>query len=184
MKTMSKVRERLAKAASMDSATVSDRTSDGSYERGPHWELRKRRTTSSLSNGAESSQAVHTNPTAVEVHEWVQTSHCHQHDNTLRHGHLLRWMDITACLSGQTGDCMNFLPLLIVRLIFKKYIIMSVWLICFVWKLERVGGVKRERERETMCIIPLQLRSMPRFPVLLSQWMISSLTQQSGKDYF
>ena len=126
MKTMSKVRERLAKAASMDSATVSDRTSDGSYERGPHWELRKRRTTSSLSNGAESSQAVHTNPTAVEVHEWVQTSHCHQHDNTLRHGHLLRWMDITACLSGQTGDCMNFLPLLIVHLIFKKYIITSI----------------------------------------------------------
>ena len=40
------------------------------------------------------------NPTLVEVHEWVQPSHCHQHDNTLRPGHLLRWMDITACLSG------------------------------------------------------------------------------------
>lgn len=40
------------------------------------------------------------NPTQVEVHEWVQPSHCHQHNNTLRPGHLLRWMDITACLSG------------------------------------------------------------------------------------
>ena len=41
------------------------------------------------------------NPTLVEVHEWVQPSHCHQHDSTLRPGHLLRWMDITACLSGE-----------------------------------------------------------------------------------
>ena len=85
----------------MDSGTPSDQppsTGDGSYERGSHWELRKRKTTGSLS-----AATVHTNPTAVEVHEWVQTSHCHQHDNTLRHGHLLRWMDITACLSGLIG---------------------------------------------------------------------------------
>ena len=40
------------------------------------------------------------NPTLVEVHEWVQPSHCHQDNQTLRHGQLLRWMDIAACLSG------------------------------------------------------------------------------------
>lgn len=40
------------------------------------------------------------NPTLVEVHEWVLPSHCHRDDCTLRHGQLLRWMDIAACLSG------------------------------------------------------------------------------------
>ena len=44
------------------------------------------------------------NPTLVEVHEWVRPSHCNQHDNCLRPGHLLRWMDITACLSGMLGS--------------------------------------------------------------------------------
>ena len=101
-----------SKALSMDSTTLSQSTGDGSYERGSHWELRKRRTTGSLSNGASSQAAaaatVHRNPTAVEVHEWVQTSHCHQHDNTLRHGHLLRWMDITACLSGLSSHYLSF----------------------------------------------------------------------------
>ena len=116
---MSNARGRLAKVLSMNSATVSDQAGGGSYERGPHWELRKRRTTSSLLNGESQAATVHTNPTAVEVHEWVQTSHCHQHDNTLRHGHLLRWMDITACLSGLIGDSLSFLPHLIV--IIKKH---------------------------------------------------------------
>ena len=96
MNNMSKFKGRPAKAASMDSASVTDRASDGNYERGPHWELVKRRNTNSSLNGAK----MHTNATAVEVHEWVQTTHCHEHDNTLRPGHLLRWMDITACLSG------------------------------------------------------------------------------------
>ena len=73
------------------------------YERGPHWELRKRKA-SSLNGCASEPHTPHINPTAVEVHEWVQSSHCHQHDNTLRHGHLLRWMDITACLSGPLLD--------------------------------------------------------------------------------
>ena len=47
---------------------------------------------------------------------------------------------------------------------------------------------RRERERMSSltlrCFnaISLQLRNMPRFPVLQSQWMISSLTQQSGND--
>ena len=99
----------------MDSAAESGQAG---YERGPHWELRKRRTTSSLVNGdAAKSQTAYTNPTAVEVHEWVQTSHCHQHDNTLRPGHLLRWMDITACLSGLIVDSISFLPFLIVIII-------------------------------------------------------------------
>ena len=40
------------------------------------------------------------NPTLVEVHEWVQPFHCHHDNQTLRHGQLLRWMDIAACLSG------------------------------------------------------------------------------------
>lgn len=41
------------------------------------------------------------NPTLVEVNEWVWPSHCHQHEAVLRHGQLLRWMDIAACLSGE-----------------------------------------------------------------------------------
>ena len=102
---------KLAKSLSMDSAAVPGEAGSG-YERGPHWELRKRRTTSSSLNG-DTQATVHANPTAVEVHEWVQTSHCHQHDNTLRHGHLLRWMDITACLSGLIGSSLSFLPHLI-----------------------------------------------------------------------
>ena len=40
------------------------------------------------------------NPTLVEVNEWVWPSHCHQHKAVLRHGQLLRWMDVAACLSG------------------------------------------------------------------------------------
>ena len=40
------------------------------------------------------------NPTLVEVNEWVWPSHCHQHEAVLRHGQLLRWMDVAACLSG------------------------------------------------------------------------------------
>ena len=43
------------------------------------------------------------NPTLVEVNEWVWPSHCHQHEAVLRHGQLLRWMDIAACLSGEPG---------------------------------------------------------------------------------
>ena len=60
---------------------------------------------------AAAAATVHTNSTTVEVHEWVQTTHCHQHelhDNTLRHGHLLRWMDITACLSGLISHNLSF----------------------------------------------------------------------------
>lgn len=41
------------------------------------------------------------NPTLVEVNEWVWPSHCHQHEAVLRHGQLLRWMDVAACLSGR-----------------------------------------------------------------------------------
>ena len=78
-----------------------DASSSAGYERGPHWELRSRRQAGSLDSAG--SVVPRENPTAVEVHEWVQSSHCHQHDNTLRHGHLLRWMDITACLSGSWG---------------------------------------------------------------------------------
>lgn len=59
----------------------------------PRWTLKKR-------GRSEASATSTTNPSLVEVHEWVQPSHCHQHDDTLRPGHLLRWMDITACLSG------------------------------------------------------------------------------------
>lgn len=59
-------------------------------DRGPYWQFKRK----------PSAQPPPPNPTLVEIHEWVQPSHCHQHDNTLRHGHLLRWMDIAACLSG------------------------------------------------------------------------------------
>ena len=41
------------------------------------------------------------NPTLMEVNEWVWPSHCHQHAAVLRHGQLLRWMDVAACLSGE-----------------------------------------------------------------------------------
>lgn len=41
------------------------------------------------------------NPTLIEVNEWVWPSHCHQHEAVLRHGQLLRWMDVAACLSGK-----------------------------------------------------------------------------------
>ena len=41
------------------------------------------------------------NPTLVEVNEWVWPSYCHQHEPVLRHGQLLRWMDVAACLSGE-----------------------------------------------------------------------------------
>ena len=54
-----------------------------------------------LKKRASSSPSV-PNPTLVEVHEWVRPTHCHEHDKTLRHGHLLRWMDIAACLSGES----------------------------------------------------------------------------------
>ena len=62
----------------------------------PDWSLKKRK--SKLAN-------IPPNSTLVEVHEWVQPSHCHHHqhdDHILRHGQLLRWMDIAACLSGKS----------------------------------------------------------------------------------
>lgn len=59
-------------------------------DRGPHWSLKRAPTKRSCPN-----------PTGVEVHEWVQPSHCYQYEQLLRHGHLLRWMDVAACLSGE-----------------------------------------------------------------------------------
>ncbi len=60
-------------------------------DRGPHWALKKVTTKRLLPN-----------PTSVEVHEWVMPSCCFQHkQQLLRHGHLLRWMDVAACLSGE-----------------------------------------------------------------------------------
>ena len=44
------------------------------------------------------------NPTLMEVNEWVWPSHCHQHEAVLRHGQLLRWMDVAACLSGELNE--------------------------------------------------------------------------------
>lgn len=58
----------------------------------------------SLTKRKSKTENIVPNPTLVEVHEWVQPSHCHhlQHDNNmLQHGQLLRWMDITACLSAE-----------------------------------------------------------------------------------
>ncbi len=59
-------------------------------DRGPHWTLKK-----------VTSKRLLPNPTCVEVHEWVMPSHCYQHSEMLRHGQLLRWMDVAACLSGE-----------------------------------------------------------------------------------
>ncbi|XP_064392376.1 acetyl-coenzyme A thioesterase-like [Halichondria panicea] len=60
-------------------------------DRGPHWALKKVPTKRLLPN-----------PTSVEVHEWVMPSCCFQHEQQfLRHGHLLRWMDVAACLSAE-----------------------------------------------------------------------------------
>ena len=65
------------------------------------WSLKKLRSIS------RPSMPTPPNPTLVEVNEWVWPSHCHQHPAVLRHGQLLRWMDVAACLSGEPGVFAN-----------------------------------------------------------------------------
>ncbi len=76
-----------------------------SSDRGPHWNVLKRPPT-----------GPHTNATCVEVYEWVQPSHCNQHEQFLRHGHMLRWMDVAACLSGQSIITLFILVYFITRI--------------------------------------------------------------------
>ena len=78
---------------------ANERRSDGEPNTPPSWSRSRLRSTTS-----QGSLSPPLNPTLVEVNEWVLPSHCHQHEPTLRHGQLLRWMDIASCLSGETSS--------------------------------------------------------------------------------